>query len=198
MFVVRFAIRHHNPLYVIVFVILTGYIIFVNFLLSRGNFSFRCHRDGAPAARDSSVYAVNAISFHPIFGTFATAGSDGGFTFWDKDSKQKLKVFNKQLGPISTAAFNRTGTIYAYAVSYDWSKVNQLTRLGFVIEEWNHIHVANVSWRLEANKKMILWYILGVYWCVGRFEKRDHAVPCAGVGYQAKEEVNVQYQQESE
>ncbi|KAF9292618.1 hypothetical protein BGZ68_000022 [Mortierella alpina] len=89
---------------------------------TQGNFSFKCHRDGAPAARDSSVYAVNAISFHPIFGTFATAGSDGGFTFWDKDSKQKLKVFNKQPGPISCASFNRNGSIYAYAVSYDWSK----------------------------------------------------------------------------
>ncbi|KAG0336408.1 hypothetical protein BG004_008073, partial [Podila humilis] len=87
-----------------------------------GNFSFKCHRDGAPAARDSSVYSVNAISFHPQHGTFATAGSDGGFTFWDKDSKQKLKVFPKQNGPISAAAFNRNGSIYAYAVSYDWSK----------------------------------------------------------------------------
>ncbi|KAI8361610.1 WD40-repeat-containing domain protein [Mortierella sp. GBAus27b] len=89
---------------------------------SQGNFSFKCHRDGAPAARDSSVYAVNSISFHPIYGTFATAGSDGGFTFWDKDSKQKLKVFNKQAAPISTATFNRNGSIYAYAVSYDWSR----------------------------------------------------------------------------
>jgi len=93
------------------------------FIFFRGNFSFKCHRDGAPSAPNASVYAVNAISFHPVFGTFATAGSDGGFTFWDKDSKQKLKVFNKQAGPISAATFNRNGSIYAYAVSYDWSKV---------------------------------------------------------------------------
>ncbi|KAF9125987.1 hypothetical protein BGW39_007009 [Mortierella sp. 14UC] len=89
---------------------------------NQGNFSFKCHREGAPAARDSTVFAVNAISFHPVFGTFATAGSDGGITFWDKDSKQKLKVFTKKAGPIPAAAFNRNGTIYAYAVSYDWSK----------------------------------------------------------------------------
>ncbi|KAF9139553.1 Poly(A)+ RNA export protein [Linnemannia elongata] len=89
---------------------------------NQGNFSFKCHREGAPAARDSTVFAVNAISFHPVFGTFATAGSDGGITFWDKDSKQKLKVFTKKAGPIPAATFNRTGTIYAYAVSYDWSK----------------------------------------------------------------------------
>nr|GMC83282.1 Protein RAE1 [Ipomoea batatas] len=27
-----------------------------------------------------------------IHGTFATSGSDGAFNFWDKDSKQRLKV----------------------------------------------------------------------------------------------------------
>ena len=26
------------------------------------------------------------------YGTFVTAGSDGAFNFWDKDSKQRLKV----------------------------------------------------------------------------------------------------------
>ena len=40
------------------------------------NFSFKCHRDG------SNVYAVNAISFHPTYGTFSTAGSDGTMNFW--------------------------------------------------------------------------------------------------------------------
>jgi mRNA export factor len=99
------------------------FFLLVIVCVSRGNFSFKCHREGAPAARDSTVFAVNAISFHPVFGTFATAGSDGGITFWDKDSKQKLKVFTKKAGPIPAATFNRTGTIYAYAVSYDWSKV---------------------------------------------------------------------------
>jgi mRNA export factor len=52
------------------------------------NFSFKCHRDTA-----NNVFAVNAISFHPQYGTFSTAGSDGTFNFWDKDSKQRLYVF---------------------------------------------------------------------------------------------------------
>lgn len=57
------------------------------------NFIFKCHRVG------SDIFSVNAISFHPYpialsrlallltpyrFGTFATAGSDGTFNFWDK------------------------------------------------------------------------------------------------------------------
>lgn len=29
-----------------------------------------------------------------VQGTFATAGSDGAFNFWDKDSKQRLKVLS--------------------------------------------------------------------------------------------------------
>jgi len=31
-------------------------------------------------------------------------------------------AFEAAPGPISATAFNRTGTIFAYAISYDWSK----------------------------------------------------------------------------
>lgn len=79
------------------------------------NFAFKCHRI------NSEVYAVNSIAFHK-YGTFATAGSDGIYTFWDKDSKQRLKIFQRNNNPITAGAFNRDGLIYAYAVSYDWSK----------------------------------------------------------------------------
>eukprot|EP00126_Sphaerothecum_destruens_P005400 Sdes_comp18747_c0_seq1m9112 len=80
------------------------------------NFSFKCHRE------NNDIYAVNSIVFHPVYGTFATAGSDGTFNFWDKDSKQRLKAFSKSSNSISCSTFNHDGTIYAYAVSYDWSK----------------------------------------------------------------------------
>ncbi|KAL9098805.1 MAG: hypothetical protein Q9187_009596, partial [Circinaria calcarea] len=70
----------------------------------------------------SNVYAVNAINFHPVHGTFSTAGSDGTFHFWDKDAKHRLKGYPEVGGPISATAFNRAGGIFAYAVSYDWSK----------------------------------------------------------------------------
>jgi len=85
--------------------------------LQSKNFTFKCHREGT-----QDIYAVNAISFHPTFGTFVTAGADGNFNFWDKDSKQRLKNMTKCSAPISCGNFNRDGTIYAYAVSYDWSK----------------------------------------------------------------------------
>ena len=51
------------------------------------------------------------------------SGSLGCFFYWDKDSRQRLKVFNKVQNTISAGAFNRNGSIYAYACSYDWSKV---------------------------------------------------------------------------
>ncbi|CAI0473909.1 unnamed protein product [Linum tenue] len=57
------------------------------------NFTFKCHREG------NDIYSVNSLNFHPmstsrvqVHHTFATAGSDGAFNFWDKDSKQRLKV----------------------------------------------------------------------------------------------------------
>ncbi|CAG8449358.1 3487_t:CDS:2 [Ambispora gerdemannii] len=81
------------------------------------SFSFKCHREN-----NVNVYAVNAISFHPLHGTFSTAGSDGTFNFWDKDSKQRLKGFSSIGCPIMATTFNRNGSIFAYAAGYDWSK----------------------------------------------------------------------------
>lgn len=83
---------------------------------SSKNFTFKCHRDG------SDIYAVNACIFHPVQGTFVTTGSDGCYNFWDKDSKQRLKAMARCPAPVPCGAFNADGTIFAYAVSYDWSK----------------------------------------------------------------------------
>ena len=87
------------------------------------NFSFKCHRDSPQGTRDiSNVYAVNAISFHPVHGTFSTAGSDGTFHFWDGNAKHRLKGYPFVGGTISATGFNRQGSVFAYAVSYDWSQ----------------------------------------------------------------------------
>ena len=89
------------------------------------NFSFKCHRDtptSGPNRDISSVYAVNDISYHPQHGTFSTAGSDGTFHFWDGVAKHRLKGFPKTGDSITATSFNRQGTVFAYAVSYDWSQ----------------------------------------------------------------------------
>ncbi|OBZ84758.1 Poly(A)+ RNA export protein [Choanephora cucurbitarum] len=84
------------------------------------SFSFKCHRD-----QTKNVYAVNDISFHPVYGTFATSGADGTVVLWDKDSKQRIKTLPQANATIPCTTFNRTGNILAYAVSYDWTKGHQ-------------------------------------------------------------------------
>jgi len=80
------------------------------------NFAFKCHR------KQSNVFAVNTIRFHNTFGTFSSAGGDGTIYFWDKNKKQKLKEFKQMDLPVTDVDFNHNGTLFAYAVSYDWSK----------------------------------------------------------------------------
>jgi mRNA export factor len=82
------------------------------------NFAFKCHREN----NGSEIYAVNALAFNKQFGTFATCGSDGSYHFWDKDSKTRLKAFQRCSLPVTSAAFNGDGTIFAYSIGYDWSK----------------------------------------------------------------------------
>lgn len=82
------------------------------------NFAFKCHRSPEPR---KDIFAVNCLAFHP-YGTFATCGSDGIYTFWDKDAKMKLKQFEPNQNSITACTFNKQGNIFAYAVGYDWHK----------------------------------------------------------------------------
>ena len=72
------------------------------------------------------VLQVNDIAFHPVHGTLATVGSDGTFSFWDKDARTKLKPSEPMEQPITRCCLNHNGQIFAYAVSYDWSKVSRV------------------------------------------------------------------------
>ncbi len=71
-------------------------------------------------------FQVNDIAFHPVHGTLSTVGSDGRFSFWDKDARTKLKTSDQFDQPITTCAFNAQGNIFGYASSYDWSKVRDI------------------------------------------------------------------------
>ncbi|ESO09225.1 hypothetical protein HELRODRAFT_109550 [Helobdella robusta] len=98
-------------------------IQYVNPVNPKDNFTFKCHRsNGTGQSNHQDIYAVNGIAFHPVHGTLATIGSDGRFSFWDKDARTKLKTSDPLDQPITTCAFNAQGTIFAYAGSYDWSK----------------------------------------------------------------------------
>ncbi|ANB14461.1 RNA export factor GLE2 [Sugiyamaella lignohabitans] len=115
-------------------------------------FSFKCHRDQAtPPRNDNLIYSVNGVSFHPVYGTFCTAGSDGTVHFWDKDSRSRLKFSRPVGGTISSTAFNRNGTLFAYAVSYDWSKGYQFNTPNY--PNMVKIHPTNDSETKQRPKK---------------------------------------------
>ena len=99
-------------------------IHYINPTNPKDNFTFKCHRSNAATTSSiQDIYAVNGISFHPQFGTLATVGSDGKFSFWDKDARTKLKTSDPAASlPISACSFDSSGSIFAYSTCYDWSK----------------------------------------------------------------------------
>lgn len=119
----------------------------------RSNFSFKCHRD-PPQNQIVNVYAVNDISFHPQHGTFSTAGSDGTFHFWDKDAKHRLKGYPNVGGSITATKFNKTGSIFAYAISYDWSKGYQANTTNYPIKVMLHPVQADECKPRSSTKKL--------------------------------------------
>jgi len=88
----------------------------------KDNFTFKCHRSNGTTGGYQDIYAVNDIAFHPVHGTLATVGSDGKFSFWDKDARTKLKTSEAMEQSITCCAINAGGDMFAYAVGYDWSK----------------------------------------------------------------------------
>lgn len=72
--------------------------------------------------KNQNCYPVNAIAFHPGQGTLCTGGADGVITIWDMAARNRLGAFPSAGTPITSLAFNQTGEMLAYAVSYDWNK----------------------------------------------------------------------------
>lgn len=87
------------------------------------DFQFKCHREQDATKTKTDIYAVNAMSWHPSnHEVFSTAGSDGLFSFWHRSSRCRTKAFPSVGGAITSTSFNRDGSLFAYGVSYDWSK----------------------------------------------------------------------------
>lgn len=83
-------------------------------------YAFKCHRK-SEAGRDT-VYPVNAIAFHPIYGTFATGGCDGYVNVWDGDNKKRLYQYSKYPSSIAALSFNKDGNLLAVASSYTFEE----------------------------------------------------------------------------
>lgn len=68
------------------------------------------------------VYPVNAIAFHPVYGTFATGGCDGNVAIWDGQNKKKITNVSGYLTSIASLDFNHDGSLLAIASSYTFEQ----------------------------------------------------------------------------
>lgn len=87
----------------------------------RKGYAFKCHRK---TEEDSTtiVYPVNALAFHPTYGTFASGGCDGAVCVWDGRNRKRLCLLARHPVGISSLSFNHDGSLLAVASSYTFEK----------------------------------------------------------------------------
>ncbi|KAL6067977.1 Mitotic checkpoint protein BUB3 [Balamuthia mandrillaris] len=84
-------------------------------------YAFKCHRHTARTG-EQTVYPVNAMAFHPVYGTFTTGGCDGMVNVWDGQNKKRLCYYRQYPTSISALAFNPSGRLLAIASSYTFEE----------------------------------------------------------------------------
>jgi len=85
---------------------------------AKRGFTFRCHR-----VDQANAYSVHDIHHYPKNPeVFSTCGGDGTVCFWDKKFKHRLRQFTKIPLPVNQGKFNYDGSLFAYAVGYDWAQ----------------------------------------------------------------------------
>lgn len=92
--------------------------------LEKETYAFKCHRDKqvmASAEGESEevdvVYPVNALAFHPTYGTFATGGGEGSIVMWDPKTKRRLKQLPHFPSSIAAMDFSPDGHSLAVGIS---------------------------------------------------------------------------------
>ncbi|KAF8314964.1 WD40 repeat-like protein [Clavulina sp. PMI_390] len=78
-------------------------------------YAFKCHRQTIPEG--DLVYPINALAFHPVHKTMATAGSDGTVAVWDHRAKKRVKLYQRMPTAVSAVAFSSDGSKLAVGVS---------------------------------------------------------------------------------
>ncbi|KMZ74498.1 putative Mitotic checkpoint protein bub3 [Zostera marina] len=106
-------------------------------------YAFKCHRKTEDGK--DFVYPVNAIAFHPIYGTFSTGGCDGVVNVWDGNNKKRLFQYTKYPNSISALSFSKDGQLLAVASSYTYER-------GDVPHSPDSIFVRNVN-EIEVKPK---------------------------------------------
>eukprot|EP00808_Paulinella_micropora_P015396 g6005.t1 len=89
--------------------------------VQKKKYAFKCHRKTENGIQ--TLFPVNAIAFHPIFGTFATGGCDGVVLVWDYKSKKRICQYKPNYHTsIAGLEFNSKGTLLAVAASYTFEQ----------------------------------------------------------------------------
>ncbi|XP_015786893.1 mitotic checkpoint protein BUB3 [Tetranychus urticae] len=86
--------------------------------VQKKKYAFKCHRNKDTGTGIENIYPVNAISFHKVYNTFATGGSDGYVNIWDGFNKKRLCQFHKYPTSISSLAFSPDNNYLAIASSF--------------------------------------------------------------------------------
>ncbi|KAK3294643.1 WD40-repeat-containing domain protein [Chaetomium fimeti] len=81
-------------------------------------YAFKCHRQAAPEDEGGGdvVYPVNALAFHPLYGTFASGGGDGTVALWDAEAKRRMRQYQKFPESVAALSFSGDGRFLAIAV----------------------------------------------------------------------------------
>lgn len=87
-------------------------------------YAFKCHRQASTATDEHGteqevdiVYPVNALAFHPVYGTFATGGGDGVVAIWDAQTKRRVRQYQKLDASVAGLGFSGDGRWLAIGVS---------------------------------------------------------------------------------
>jgi cell cycle arrest protein BUB3 len=92
--------------------------------LEKDTYAFKCHRDKQTISNDDGeqeevdvVYPVNALAFHPTYGTFATGGGEGSIVVWDPKTKRRLKQLPQLSSSVAAMDFSSDGSLLAVGIS---------------------------------------------------------------------------------
>ena len=86
-------------------------------------YAFKCHRqtlDADPTQAGDQpldiVYPVNALAFHPTYGTFASGGGDGVVALWDGVAKRRIRQYARYAASVAGLTWSSDGKFLAVGV----------------------------------------------------------------------------------
>jgi len=88
--------------------------------IQKKKYAFKCHRKNVDGQQ--LLYPVNALAFHPKYGTFASGGCDGVVSVWDGFAKKRICQYPKYETSIAYLDYNFDGSLLAITQSYTFEE----------------------------------------------------------------------------